>query len=245
MKTYFSLQLSSMINHRNDSNQDFPRSRASQQAQAPAGRTGVTSTSHSVRPASARLPNGWEQSSTWSGGSSGPVEPAGASVEMPEEDFEDDASDYSCTSRTSRATTRSARHILRARERGGDGVGRVKRRGRKRLLAIGAPTADANAVLSLPFTELEIIDSSFEQFSIMVTDARLSAQQIQLLRDIRRRGTHPILTAQFVLPLGIDWGGGIDSHSWGATPSMRGSFAFPAAKFSRPYSMELCFLFVR
>ena len=62
----------------------------------------------------------------------------------------------------------------------------VPRRGRRRLL----DTASARgAQHTLPFTEEQLVDSPFEQFAQMLAMPGLSESQLQLMKDIRRRGS--------------------------------------------------------
>lgn len=64
-------------------------------------------------------------------------------------------------------------------------LGSGPRRGRRRLL----DTANGRGALSLPFTEEQLVDSPFEQFAQMLTMPGLSESQLQLMKDIRRRGS--------------------------------------------------------
>ena len=60
------------------------------------------------------------------------------------------------------------------------------RRGRRRLLDTAS---GRGAHHTLPFTEEQLVDSPFEQFAQMLAMPGLSESQLQLMKDIRRRGS--------------------------------------------------------
>ena len=62
----------------------------------------------------------------------------------------------------------------------------VPRRGRRRLLDTAS---GRGAQHTLPFTEEQLVDSPFEQFAQMLAMPGLSESQLQLMKNIRRRGS--------------------------------------------------------
>ena len=90
-----------------------------------------------------------------------------------------------------------AARVTRDRSTTSSAAERTPRRGRRRLL----DTASARgAHHTLPFTEEQLVDSPFEQFAQMLAMPGLSESQMQIMKDIRRRGS---LYNAFLLSLAL------------------------------------------